>query len=111
MKKLLIPILVWLCASAALALPLEPRQAAAKDSVLPLPPETLIERVILKFQEGSRVRLRKGLLVTLERDAQESALLKSAGLTEVSLQKDLEEIQRLRTSDPRARKLRPYPFL
>jgi serine protease len=105
MKKLLIPILAWLCASAALALPLEPRQVVDKASVQPLPPETPIERVVLKLQEGSRVRLRKGLLVTLERDAEESALLKSSGLTESRLQKDLAEVQRL-TLDPRVRKLR-----
>ena len=106
MKKPLIPILILLCASAALAAPLKPRQAPSKDSVQPLPPETPVQRIVLKFQEGSRVRLRQGLLVAFERDAVESSLLKAAGVSDVQLQKDLTEVQRLSALDSRFPQIR-----
>ena len=101
MKKQLVLILVLLCSSTVLAAPLKPRQAADKASVQPLPPETPIQRVVLKLQEGSRVRLRQGRLVAFERDTEESALLKTAGVSDAQLQKDLAEVQRLSALDSR----------
>jgi serine protease len=72
-----------------------PRRPADKTSFAPVPPETEVESVVIKFQEGSRVRLRGQSLVVLARSPREVERLSSLGLTGEQVQADLHATQAL----------------
>ncbi len=83
---------------------LKPRELIAKPSGRELAAETYVERIVVKFHEGSRVRLRDQRLVALaaERDAAERALLAGRGLGDERLQGDVMQVERLLERAPRA---------
>ncbi len=82
---------------------LAPRAMPEKHTGRELPAGTLVERLVVKFHEGSRVRLRSGQLVALsaERSASERGLLASRGLSEARLQSSLASAQALLERAPR----------
>lgn len=100
----LVSLSLWTLVPTAFAAPaLQPRLAADKRAQRELPAGTPVERLIVKFQEGSRVRLREGALVSLsaERSESEQALLKGRGLTEAQLNRDVKSVQSLLERAPR----------
>jgi hypothetical protein len=82
---------------------LEPRPAAEKPRGAGLSEELVVERLVVKFQEGTRVRLREGRLVVLsaERDAEERALLARRGLDDRRLAEDVAAARSLLERAPR----------
>jgi serine protease len=90
-------------AAEAAPKPLVPRTAAEKHTGRELPADTLVERLVVKFHEGSRVRLRGGQLTALaaERSASERGLLAGRGLSEAQLQASLSSVQALIEQAPR----------
>ncbi|NVJ03330.1 hypothetical protein HV824_35240, partial [Myxococcus sp. AM009] len=84
--------------------PLKPRLAALKDSGLDLPEHARVERMVVKFHEGTRVRLRGNSLTALstERDASERRLLAGRGLSQHRLELDMKAAQELLERAPRA---------
>ncbi|RKH41367.1 peptidase S8, partial [Corallococcus llansteffanensis] len=95
-------------AVASAAAPLQPRLAADKRATPSLPEGTRVERVVVKFHEGSRVRLRASGLRSLasERTLAERELLGARRLTEARVGDDVSAAQALlerapRTSAPR----------
>ncbi len=70
---------------------LEPRLSTVKPTSPELEPETPVQRLVVKFHEGTHVRLRRGLLrvLTHERGQSEHALLARHGLSDKKLQVDL----------------------
>lgn len=84
--------------------PLKPRLAASKNSGLDLPEDARVERVVVKFHEGSRVRLRGNSLTALstERDESERRLLAGRGLSQHRLESDMKVAQELLERAPRA---------
>jgi hypothetical protein len=92
-------------APAAEAAPksLEPRAAAVKPTGRELPAGTYVERLVVKFHEGSRVRLRDNRLVPLasERGEAERALLAGRGLSDARLKADAAAVEALLGRAPR----------
>ncbi|MBL0692842.1 GON domain-containing protein [Comamonas sp. JC664] len=88
---------------AAPVSPLQPRLAAEKNAGLSLPAETRVERVVVKFHEGTHVRLRSNSLTALpaERDASERGLLAGRGLSQHQLESDMKAAQALLERPPR----------
>ncbi len=76
--------------------PLIARTPTVKDTRV-LPPEMAVAHVVLKFHEGTRVRLRGGALVALERSARESASLAALGLSTSDVEADLVHVSQLLT--------------
>lgn len=87
----------------AAARPLEPRAMAAKHTGRELPADTYVERLVVKFHEGSRVRLRGKALVALasERGPAERALLSARGLRAERVVADAAAVQSLLERAPR----------
>jgi serine protease len=83
---------------------LVPRRPANKQAAK-LPPDTTIESVVLKFHEGTHVRLRGRSLAALARNARESAKLAGLGLTPVRVENDLRAVQALLASNKLVRGL------
>ena len=77
------------------AISLAPRRAVDKGRQAALPPETPVQAVIVKFQEGTRVRLRAGRLTTLPRGPREIQRLADLGLSERRLDADLATVAEL----------------
>jgi len=108
-SRLILSALVGLalCAvpQAAEAAPklLAPRAMAEKHTGRELPADTFVERLVVKFHEGSRVRLRGGRLTALsvERGAAERGLLASRGLSEARLQASISSTEALLERAPR----------
>jgi hypothetical protein len=100
---------LWAMAPAveAASKPLAPRAAAVKQSGRELPSGTRVERLVVKFHEGSRVRLRGNRLAVLatERGPAERALLSARGLSESRLAEDVRAADLLLERAPRARAL------
>jgi serine protease len=71
---------------------LRPRVPLNKNKHHHLSAETLLDRVIVKFHEGTRVRLRGNHLVVLDGDAREIARRKARGLDKDRLEKDLADV-------------------
>jgi hypothetical protein len=96
-----------LCATApaahASSQALLPRAAADKRTQQALPASTPVERLVVKFHEGSHVRLRGKALVSLasERSLSERALLAGRNLTEARLVDDVKAVQALLERAPR----------
>jgi hypothetical protein len=82
---------------------LRPRQPAGPASLFVLAPETPVDRIVVKFHEGSRVRLRGGDLVTLPRSERDRAELAAHGLGAARVTADARAIRALVASDGRAR--------
>ncbi|HYO59388.1 S8 family peptidase [Archangium sp.] len=91
--------------SAAEAAPksLAPRAAAIKHTGRELPADTYVERLVVKFHEGSRVRLRGNALVALaaERGPAERGLLSARGLRDERVAADAAAVQSLLERAPR----------
>src|SRR6185295_9751365 len=82
-RALLLCLMMFpLLAAAAHAQPLRPRQAAHKGDNYSLPPQTVVERLVLKFQEGTRVRWRDRVLIALDRSEREQSEVARLGLDE-----------------------------
>ncbi len=94
----------WTPAAAATPdqLGLKPRQPAGPASLYALPPETPVERIVVKFQEGSRVRLRHGELIALAGSARDRAEIAALGLAADRVAADAFGVQALAASHPRA---------
>ena len=106
----LVGLSLWMSVPAADAAPgaLQPRAAADKRAQKDLPEGTPVERLVVKFHEGSRVRLRGSALVALaqERSGAERSLLAGLGLSEARLGGDVKAAQALLERAPRAASLR-----
>ncbi|MEA2489746.1 MAG: hypothetical protein QOH21_1538 [Acidobacteriota bacterium] len=77
---------------------LVPRRPGNKQAAR-VPRETVIERVVLKFHEGTHVRLRGRSLAAHGRDARENAKLASLGLTPAQVENDLHAVHALLASN------------
>jgi len=85
------------------AVSLEPRRAAQKmaaDSFAGAQ-ESSVERIVVKFQEGSRVRLRNGKLAVLSRTPRERKDLAASRLDGARVLDDVAAVQALLNSDSR----------
>lgn len=79
----------------ALSVILEPRRAAQKPHYYIGMPDTPVERIVMKFQEGSRVRLRDGKLTVLPRTPRDRNDLAASGLKGAHVVDDLAALQAL----------------
>jgi serine protease len=88
----------------AAAKDLVPRAAAMKPGGAELPRGMYVERLVVKFHEGTRVRPRDGRLVALsaERGPEERSLLAQRGLDDARLARDLASASDLLARVPRA---------
>jgi hypothetical protein len=99
--------LLTLGASASVAEPvspaLKPRAVAVKHTGRELPGDTSVVRLVVKFHEGSRVRLRGNALAALdsERQPAERALLAARGLRAGQVSADVATVQALLERAPR----------
>lgn len=84
--------------------PLIPRLPASKSSP-PLPPGTPVERIVIKFQEGTHVRLRGRALVPQPRTPREIERLRALGLSASQVDADVHAVQALLASSRHARGL------
>jgi serine protease len=76
------------------AKPLVPRRAANKHGPK-LPADTKIESVVIKFHEGTHVRLRGDHMVSLPSNGREEERLTSLGLTDGQIDRDLRSVRAL----------------
>src|SRR5262249_30307366 len=78
-------------AQASGGLVLEPRLSTVKPTSPELDPETPVQRLVVKFHEGTRVRLRGGLIQALtgERSLGEHRRMTRHGLSENKVRKDV----------------------
>jgi len=76
---------------------LEPRLSTVKPTSPELDSETPVERVVVKFHEGTRVRMRQGLIRAMsgERNQDERGRMARYKLSEGRLDQDLTEAQRV----------------
>lgn len=81
---------------------LVPRRPANKNAAK-LPPQATVDTVTIKFQEGTRVRLRGRNLTAIARDGRETAKLAKLGLTPAQVEGDLHAVQSLLASHKVAR--------
>ncbi|WP_257461688.1 DUF4214 domain-containing protein [Archangium lipolyticum] len=83
---------------------LQLRAAVVKHTGRELPANTYVERLVVKFHEGSHVRLRGNRVLPLsaERGAAERALLLSRGLDEARIEASVKAAQALLERAPRA---------
>lgn len=82
---------------------LEPRLGTVKPTTPELESSTPVQRLVVKFQEGTRVRLRNGIIQALtgERGPEESGRMARHGLTDVKLLNDLVEARKVLERVPR----------
>jgi serine protease len=80
---------------------LKPRRAAHKADLSTSAPETPVEHIVIKFQEGSRVRLRNGKLTILSRTPRERKDLAASGLKGARVIEDVLAVQAILGSDAR----------
>ncbi|HZI16395.1 MAG TPA: S8 family peptidase [Myxococcus sp.] len=75
----------------------------ASKARAPLPADAVVDRLVVKFHEGSRVRLREGRLAVLakERGPDEHALLARQGLSDARLEADVAAARALVERVPR----------
>ena len=94
--------------ASAAAEPLSPRRIPDKSAARALPRGTPVERLVVKFHEGTRVRLRGDALVPLasERSGSERSLLTERGLTDARLARDVRSAQALLEQAPRTGAMR-----
>lgn len=98
MKRTALLLLTMLCtaghtlAAAPPGEPLVPRRPAAKGSAR-LAPEIPVESVVIKFHEGTHVRLRGKSLDALARTGRENEQLAKAGLSAIQVENDVRAAQ------------------
>ena len=82
---------------------LEPRLSTVKPTNPELDSDTQVERLVVKFHEGTRVRLRGGLMraMAAERSQAESAHMQSRGLNDEKLLADLHSAHQVLERAPR----------
>src|SRR5690242_4382445 len=82
---------------------LDPRLSTVKPTSPEFDPETPVERLVVKFHEGTRVRLRGGTLRVMdtERNPSEHGRMARRGLSEHKLRMDLEVLLKLLQHTPR----------
>jgi len=100
--------LILFAAAAAMAdgdsRPLTPRRPPDKGGAK-LSPNTAVESIIVKFQEGTHLRLRGQKLAALARDERENKRLAELGLTAEQVDSDARRVQALIASNFHARGL------
>ena len=79
--------------AAAAPAGLAPRRPVEASVYQQLPSETEVVRIVVKFHEGTRVRLRGGTLAALQHGSREQAAMAARGLTNARLQADLAAVQ------------------
>jgi serine protease len=84
---------------------LVPRKPAGPPALYELPPETAISHVVIKFHEGTRVRLRNDELAAAARSKRDLADLAARGLGAAQVSADLHAVQALVGSHNKARGL------
>jgi len=89
--------------ASAAAEPLSPRRIPDKRAQRAMPRGTPVERLVVKFHEGTRVRLRGDALVPVasERSNSERSLLAERGLSDPRLARDVRSAQALMERAPR----------
>jgi PKD repeat protein len=85
---------------------LQPRIPVDKGRYARLPEDMAIEQVVIKFHEGTAVRLRGGLLMAEDRSARDRRDLEARGLTPAAVDSDVAEVRRLVAIAPEAQTLR-----
>ena len=91
---------------------LEPRLGTVKPTTPELDSDTPVQRLVVKFQEGTRVRIRQGLIQALsgERGPEERKRMRRQGLSDERLLKDVldtrREWERMRRFGPPGRLFR-----
>jgi serine protease len=102
-KTLWFLVLTWIAAVPAAAVPeapLVPRVPADKQSWAAPPATTAVEAVVVKFHEGTEVRLKGQGLSTLPRGARASGRLAALGLTAEQVEADLLALPALFAAHP-----------
>jgi serine protease len=94
----------WIPLAADPMKPLTPRRPADKYGPK-LAPDTQIESIVIKFHEGTNVRLRGKSLVTVERDERARERIAALGLTDAQIENDLRAIQTVLASSKQAKGL------
>lgn len=107
MKKKVFSVFVLTClatlsAVAASAGGLIPRRIVDKASFRPLPPSSAVARVVVKFHEGTHVRLRDRVILPLEKSAEERAKLATRGLSEEQVGRDVDAVRLAVSRHPKA---------
>jgi len=93
----------FLTASLSAQEGLVPRRPADKLQHPSVSNDTPPAHLVVKFHEGTRVRLRDGVLIALEREDRDRSDLAARGLTEARVDEDVAEAQRLILIEPRVR--------
>lgn len=83
-----------------------PRVPANKETHARLPESMPIDQVVIKFHEGTAVRLRGGFLMAQDRSARDRRDLEARGLTPAAVDSDVAEVRRLMALSPEAQGLR-----
>ena len=97
-----------LCSPASRAIDFQTllrRPPALTGNAYRLPEKTEIGRIVIKFQEGTHVRLRNQRLIMLERNDRERAAIASRGLDLARVQADLATLHGLIARDVRVQGL------
>ncbi len=89
-------------ATAAQPKVFEARPPAPPAEVYRLPGGTPVERVVIKFHEGTGARLRDGVLQSVEFDVHEPSLALARGLDEAQVDRDAASVQHLLALEPLA---------
>ena len=84
---------------------LDPKLSSVQPTNPELDADTSVQRLVVKFHEGTRVRLRGGMMRALaaERGADEYAHMTRRGLTEEQLREDLSTVRSVMEQVPRMR--------
>lgn len=82
--------------------PLRPRFTPDKRTHARLPEATRVDAVVVKFHEGTAVRLRNGQLAAQERSERDRRDLRARGLAPAAVERDAAEVQRLAGLSPDA---------
>lgn len=98
-------------ASQSDPLKLRPRVPADKRAHAPLPEPTEVERLVVKFHEGTAVRLRGGVLVPRDRSERDRRDLAARGLLPSVVESDAAEVRRLAALAPGAQAIRRHVTL
>jgi serine protease len=85
---------------------LQPRIPADKGRHARLPEDMEIDQVVIKFHEGTAVRLRGGHLMAQDRNERDLRDLEARGLTPAAVDSDVAEVRRLVAIAPAAQTLR-----
>lgn len=81
--------------------PLVPRVPATEAEYRAQPAQTVLSHAVVKFHEGTHVRLRDQVLIALDRDAAERGRLAALGLEATQVDRDVAEVGRILALEPR----------